>query len=310
MAIFAFVNNSNMKITVTGSLGHISKPLTQALVEKGHRVTVVSSSPDKRDAIEAIGATAAVGSIEDANFLTEAFGGAEAVYTMVPPVGYFDPTIDPIAYFRSIGNNYAQAIRKAGVKRVVNLSSWGAHRDNGNGGIAGAYHLEQILNELSDQVNVTHIRPTSFYYNLYGFIPSIKTAGVIAASYGGDDRTVLVAPSDIAAAVAEEFETPASGRKVRYVASDELTCQEVARILGQAIGKPDLKWIVIPAQEMLSRLQAAGMPPHMAASLVELQAGHHSGIIAEEYYLNRPAVLGKVKTADFAREFAAVFNQK
>ncbi|MCK8495744.1 NmrA family NAD(P)-binding protein [Spirosoma sp. RP8] len=299
-----------MKITVTGSLGHISKPLVDELVQKGHYVTVISSNPGKRIAIEATGATAAIGSIKDVDFLVEAFQGAEAVYTMVPPVGYFDPNLDPIAYFRMIGYNYADAIRQTGVKRVVNLSSWGAHRDNGNGGIAGTYHLEQILNELPDDVRLSHIRPTSFYYNLYSFVPAIKKAGIIAASYGGDDRTVLVAPSDIAAVVAEELQTLAEGRTIRYVASDELTCNEVARILGEAIGKPDLAWVVISEEQMLSNLAAIGMPPKMAAVLVELQVGHHKGIIAEDYYRNRPATLGNVKTTDFAREFAAAYHQQ
>ncbi|NIJ54651.1 NmrA family NAD(P)-binding protein [Dyadobacter arcticus] len=299
-----------MKIIVTGSLGHISKPLAEELVKKGHQVTLISSNPDKQAPIEAIGAVAAIGSVKDADFLTDTFKGAEAVYTMVPPVSYFDPHLDPIAHFSKIGNNYAEAIRQAGVKRVVNLSSWGAHLDKGNGGIAGAYYLEQILNTLPGEVSLTHVRPTSFYYNLFGFIPSIKNAGVMAANYGGDDRTVLVAPTDIAAAVAEELENAVPGRNVRYVASDELTCNEVARILGEAIGKPDLQWIVVPGEQVQSRLEAAGMPPHMAATLVELQAGHHSGLIAEDYFVNRPAKLGNVKTTDFARDFAAAFHQK
>jgi 3-hydroxyisobutyrate dehydrogenase-like beta-hydroxyacid dehydrogenase len=45
-----------MKITVTGSLGNISKPLATQLVKAGHQVTVVSSSPDKAEAIKALGA--------------------------------------------------------------------------------------------------------------------------------------------------------------------------------------------------------------------------------------------------------------
>lgn len=36
-----------MKIIITGSLGHISKPLTEELVQKGHAVTVISSNPEK-----------------------------------------------------------------------------------------------------------------------------------------------------------------------------------------------------------------------------------------------------------------------
>ena len=299
-----------MKIIVTGSLGHISKPLTQELVKKGHQVTVVSSNPDKAVAIESMGAMAAIGSVQDAEFLISTFKNADAVYSMVPPVSYFDPNIDPVAHFSKIGHNYAEAVRLAGVKRVVNMSSWGAHLDKGNGGIAGAYHLEQIMNAIPGDISITHIRPTSFYYNLFGFIPAIKNSGMMAANYGGDDKTVLVAPEDIADAVAEELEITLAGIHVRYVASDELTCNEVARILGEAIGKPDLKWIVVPAEQVQNRLESAGMPPNMAASLVELQAGHHSGLIAEDYFRNRPATLGEVKIADFAKEFQVAFHQK
>lgn len=36
-----------MKIIVTGSLGNISKPLTQKLVQKELQVTVISSEPQR-----------------------------------------------------------------------------------------------------------------------------------------------------------------------------------------------------------------------------------------------------------------------
>src|SRR5580658_2402046 len=67
-----------MKITVTGSLGNISKPLAKQLIAAGHQVTIVSSNADKTADIEALGATAAIGSIADTVFLTKAFTGADA----------------------------------------------------------------------------------------------------------------------------------------------------------------------------------------------------------------------------------------
>jgi uncharacterized protein YbjT (DUF2867 family) len=298
-----------MKIVVTGSLGHISKPLSQELIEKGHIVTVISSDPRKQGAIENLGATAAIGSVQDVEFLVNSFSGADAVYTMVPPVSYMQPDLNPVQHFSSIGRNYASAILQAGIHRVANLSSWGAHRDNGTGGIVGSYHLEQIMNGLPAEVSLTHIRPASFYYNLFGFIPAIKYTGSIAANYGGEDRTVLVAPEDIAAAVAEELENTVTGRKIRYVASDELTCSEVASILGEAIGKPDLQWKLISDEEAQQNLEKAGLPARSAALLIELQAGHHKGIIAEDYYKHRP-VMGKIRLANFAKEFALAYQKQ
>ncbi|MEO6151165.1 MAG: NAD(P)H-binding protein [Mucilaginibacter sp.] len=299
-----------MKITIAGSLGHISHVLTKELVQKGHTVKVISSNPNKQKDIEELGAAAAIGSLEDAAFLTAAFTGADAVYSMVPPNNYFDPTLDLLAYYRRLGDNYAQAVKQSGVKRVVNLSTIGAHLEKGSGILLGAHDVEGILNALPAEVAITHIRPTSFYYNLNGYIPMIKAAGLIAANYGVDDVIPWVSPIDIAAAVAEELVTPLNGRKIRYVASEEATGNQTAGILGAAIGKPDLKWVLISNEETLAGLEAIGMNKQIAAGLVEMYGSLHTGLLAADYEHNRPAVMGKVKLTDFAKEFAAAFNNQ
>lgn len=298
-----------MKITITGSLGNISKPLTKELVQKGHVVTVISSKPEKQKDIEALGAAASIGKLENAEFLASAFTGADAVYTMVPPPNFFDPNVDLMTHYNKISNNYVQAIQLSGVKRVVHLSSIGAHLDKGTGVVLAHHSAEVILNKLSG-AGVTLMRPTAFYYNLFGLLDGIKTTGNLASNYGADDKIVWVSPIDIAAAIAEELETPLAGKKIRYVASDELTCSEAASILGAAIGKPDLKWIVISDQQLQSILESIGMAKQVAAGLVEMNASMHNGVFFEDYYRNKPAVMGKVKMKDFAKNFAAVFNQK
>ena len=297
-----------MKITITGSLGHISRPLTKELVEKGHTVTVISSNPERQKDITALGATAAIGSVEDAKFLTATFTGADAVYTMVPPTNFFSPDLDMMAHCLKIANNYAQAIRQSGVKCVVHLSSIGAHLEKDSGLILAHHAVEVILNDLSD-IAITYMRPVAFYYNLYGFSGGIKNTGTIASNYGAEDKIAWVSPIDIAAAVAEELVTPLIGRKVRYVASDELTCNEVAGILGAAIGMPGLKWIIIPDGQLRGSLENFGMPAQLAAGFVEMNASMHRGELFRDYYLNRP-VMGNVKMTDFAKEFAAAFTQK
>ncbi|WP_428228519.1 NAD(P)H-binding protein [Flavobacterium sp.] len=297
-----------MKITITGSLGNISKPLTQELVQKGHQVTVISSSVEKQAEIEALGALAAIGSVEDAAFLTKAFTGADAVYCMIPRANYFDPNLDLDAFTRKIGNSYAEAISKSGVKRVVFLSSIGAHLAQNSGIIQRYNEIEAALNQID--VSITFMRPTSFFYNLLAYIPSIKSQGIIACNYGGDQIIPWVSPNDIAAAIAEEITTLPDGKKVRYVASEEVTGDETARVLGEAIGKPDLKWVLISDEETLNGLVNVAMQPKIAKGLVEMYAGLYNGVLGEDYYRNRPAAMGKVKLADYAKEFAAIYNQK
>jgi nucleoside-diphosphate-sugar epimerase len=57
-----------MEIILTGSLGHIGKPLTKELVQNGHAVTVIGSSLERQKDIEALGATATIGLLEDVSF--------------------------------------------------------------------------------------------------------------------------------------------------------------------------------------------------------------------------------------------------
>jgi uncharacterized protein YbjT (DUF2867 family) len=298
-----------MKITITGSLGHISKPLVQELVQKGHTVTVVSSSPERQKDIEALGAIAAIGTVDDVTFLTSAFTVADAVYTMIPPSqhGFADPNFDMLARWTQITNNLAEAVKNSGVKRVVHLSSIGAHTDKGVGILSGHHSGEATFSKLAD-ADITFMRPVGFYYNLLGFIPVIKSMGMIASNYAGDQPKPWVSPIDIAAAIAQEIVTPLKGRKVIYVASDEISCTEIARILGETIGKPDLKWILLTDKQMQDAMEKAGMPKQIVTGFVEMNAAINTGLLYEDYYKHHPT-LGKVKLKDYAPEFAAVYNK-
>lgn len=298
-----------MKIIITGSLGHISKPLSKELVAKGHKVTVISSKAERQKDIEAIGAKAAIGTMEDVDFLSATFKGADVVYVMetLGTGSFFDPNIDVVAAINKIGNNYKQAIQQSGVKFVVHLSSIGAHANKGNGILEMHYNVENILKQLPNDVSIKFMRPVGFYYNMFAFIQTIKTQGAIISNYGDDDKEPWVSPLDIAATIAEEIEKPFSGREIRYIASDEVSPNDAAKILGEAIGKPDLKRLVITDEQLLNGMIVAGMNPQTAKGFVEMNASIRSRELYEDYYRNRP-VLGKVKLKDFAKEFAAAFN--
>lgn len=299
-----------MKIIVTGSLGNISQPLTRELVQKGHSVTVVSSNAERQKEIEALGVKAAIGTLEDADFLSETFKGADAVYLMetLGASSFFDQNLDFVATIAQIGENYKQAIEQSGVKRVVLLSSIGAHTDKGNGSLVMHYKVENILNQLPDDVSIKVMRPTGFYTNIFRQTQTIKTQGAIISNYGGDTKEPWVSPIDIAAAIAEEMEKPFEGRTIRYLASDEVSPNEIAKVLGKAIGQPDLKWLVIPDEKLLNGMLSVGMNPQIAEGVVEMQAAQGSGLLYEDYYRNKP-ILGKVKLADFAKDFVLAYNK-
>ena len=295
-----------MKYAITGSLGHISKPLAQKLIAAGHEVTIISSKEANRDTIEKFGAKAAIGSVEDVSFLTKAFAGADAVYTMVPP--YFGAT-NWKEWIGQIGKNYAQAIKTNQVKYIVNLSSFGADLPDGCGPVSGLYKAEQALNKLTE-VNIKHLRPSYFFDNLLANIELVKNMQIMGSNFGGADyELVLTDTNDIADAAFEELSNlKFKGHSVRYIASDERQTDEIAKVIGSAIGKPSLPWVVFTNEQAKEGMLHAGLPEEVAKNYTEMGAALQSGIMPEDYWKNHPAKLGKVKLEDFARKFAAIYN--
>jgi NAD(P)H dehydrogenase (quinone) len=308
-----------MKIIVIGSLGNISQPLTEILIAQGHAVTVVSSDPKKQAAIENLGATSAIGSISDVRFLINIFKDADAVYAMIP-LSFSEPDLGD--YLHRMAQNYAQALKEASTKRIVLLSGWAAD-------LVKAENVEHILDKLD--ASITIMRPAAFYTNFYqsidlikgkGFIGKFLTlrysglrallsgkTGLLMGNYGGEDRIVFVSPKDIADAVAEELRLLPKEKTIRYVGSEEMTCNEAAKIIGTAVGKPWLKWVLLSDKEMLQGLKMAKVPEKLAETLVEMQAAMHSGKTLENFHRSKPK-MGKVKLADFAKEFAAAYHKK
>lgn len=295
-----------MKIVLTGSLGNIGKPLTRLLVQRGHHITVISSKVERVSDIRNLGAVAAIGSIQDLDFLRETFNGADAVYLMEVWEGIgslFDNKIDFLAEFKKIAQNYVTAVQQSGVKKIIHLSSVGAHSDQGNGSLLVHYHVEQILKTLPEDVSIKFMRPVGFFSNLYRSLLTIQSQGAIIQSYGGDRKEPWVSPYDIAATIADEMEKSFIGRTVHYMASDEVSPNEIAAALGQSIGNPDLEWKVIPGEDLLDQMLSAGVNEWIAKGMVAMQQSQGDGGLYEDFYANKPT-LGKVKLADFAREFA------
>jgi len=330
-----------MNIVLTGSFGHISKPLATELIAKGHSLTVISSKAERKKEIEALGAKAAIGKMEDAEFLTTTFSGADIVYCMATGdrsrmFNKSNPlTLQEMeANMNLIWNNYKQALQKTSVKKVILLSTIGAHTDKGVGILKWGYNAEKTLNELPADVSIKVMRPVGFYYNLLGFAPMIKQLskgflgafmslryygiggllsgkrGVILNNLDGSDINVLVSPFDIASVIAEEIEKPFVGRTVRYIASEELTCNDVAKILGEAIGKPYLKWGRISDKQLLNAMKGMGMNEDVAKGFVEFQAAGRgkNSLLGEDYYKHRPE-LSKTKLKSYMPEFVEAYKK-
>ena len=264
---------------------------------------MITSSNERTAEIEKLGAKALVGTVHDTAFLKKAFAGADAVYTMIPPIWQ---TTNWRASQNEVGAHYVEAIEANGIKHVVNLSSIGAHVGNGVGPVDGVHDLEQRLNKVKG-LNVKHLRPSFFYYNFFAQIGLIKQAGFLGANYGDNEKVFLVHTSDIAAAALEELSSlNFTGSSVRYIIGDERSGKEIAAVLGKAINK-DLNWVVFTDEQQKEGLLGAGLSDTHAQGYTDMGRALREGIMQADARKNKPS-LAKVKLEDFAKEFAAAFS--
>lgn len=294
-----------MKITVTGSLGNISRSLTEKLVAQGREVNVISSSTDRANDIKQLQATPLIGSVEDFDFVKQSFQGSDAVYLMIPP--NFSTT-DYKAFTINVGKNYAKAIQETGIQYVVNLSSAGSPLA-GKAPLTHYQNLETWLDELQT-LNVLHLRPGGFYSNFYGSMGLIKHQGIIGNNFGDDINLIMTHPDDIAEAAAEAFATLSfKGKNVKYIVSDTKNGREIAQILGSAIGKPDLPWVQFPDEQLLQGLMQNGFSKDAAQHyIVDMGIAIREGLLDNHYKQHAQDIFGKRSFAEFAEVFANVYQ--
>lgn len=295
-----------MKYVLTGGAGHITKPAALQLLAAGHEVTVISRNADNVKELTDKGAAAATGSVDDEVFMTAAMQGADAVYLMIPPT--FSPAGEWRDHQGRVSDVLTNALKNSKVRNAVVLSSMGAHLGKGTGPVDGLFDFEKKLSALPD-VNVLFLRPSFFYYNLFNQIPLIKGMNIMGGNYmGSDEKLVLTHTNDIAAVLASAMlRLDFSGHMVRYIASDAKTTGEIATVLGNAIGKPGIPWVVFSDEQTFGGMQQAGLPDTIARGYTDLGSALRSGKLQEDYWKN-PTVSGSVKLEDFAKEFAAAFN--
>ena len=287
--------------TVMGATGHIGSVVAERLLKTGAQVRGIGRNSERLKGLVDQGAIPYTGAFDDVEALQEAFKGADGVFAMIPP-DHHAP--DHLAFQDRVGSAIARALRNARVKFVVSLSSIGAHLGEKTGPIRGLHNQEVRLNDIKD-LNVIYLRPTYFMENLLWSIPTIHSLGVNGSPLRGDLPIPMVATSDIGAKAAAflvdlEFQGHTA---FEFFGPRLVTMQEVTTILGQAIGKPDLKYVQFPYEEAEKAMVGGGMSPDAARLLVEMNRSFNDGFIQPTQPVT-PDHLGTTRIEDFAETFA------
>jgi uncharacterized protein YbjT (DUF2867 family) len=289
---------------IIGATGNVGGKVAENLLASGQKVRAIARNAEKLKQFSAKGGEALPGSVEDAAFLTRVFEDAKVVFTMIPTdIG----AQNIAAHADSIGEAISSALASARVPYVVNLSSLGAEHKSGTGPIAGLHRQEERLNQLGD-ARVLHLRPTYFMENFFAGIPMIKNMGIYGTTVRPHVPLPMIATQDIAQAAADSLlKLDFPERKVRLLLGPRnYTFEESTKILGRAIGRPDLPYVHFSQEDGLRGMIAAGISPDVAAAYIEMESAIDRGFIANyprDAETNTPTTMEQ-----FASAFAAAYN--
>ena len=260
---------------VLGASGNTGRVVARNLLAQQKKVRVVGRNAAHLQPFATQGAEAFVGEVTDSSALTKALQQADSAYVMIPPNL---TSKDPQGYQERVTDSIATAVKNAGVKNVVALSSIGADKTSKIGPVIGLHNLEQTLNQI-DSANVLFLRAAYFMENTLAQTSIIRMMGSAAGPLRPDLKVPMIASRDIGAAAADALlQLSFRGKQTRELLGHrDLNYNEVAAIIGKAIRKPDLKYIQAPNDQVRAGMVQSGMSDELARSLLEMAEALNSG---------------------------------
>lgn len=291
---------------ITGATGNTGGRIAEKLLAAGKKVRAIGRSADKLKSLAEKGAEIAVGNLSDSLFLEKAFEGGTALYAMIPP-NMTAPNFRK--YQNAVSDSYLNAIMKTGIKSIVVLSSIGAHLTQEAGVVQGLYDFEQKLNKFNN-ANCVYLRAGYFMENLFNSIGLIKSMGINGSPLEPNSLMPYTATKDIAdKAVEFLLDLNFNGKVIQYVlGSRDLTPLEQTKIIGEAIGKPDLAYVQFSYEDSEKAMVGAGMSVDVAKSMVQLMQSINEKLI---YVPNLRNAENTTPTSleEFAKSFAEVYRR-
>lgn len=256
----------------SGNTGHI---VANSLLAKGKKVRVVGRNATHLQPFAAQGAEVLIGDLTDISALNKAFQKADSAYVMIPS----NPASrDPLGHQERVTDNIAAAVKSAGIKNVVVLSSIGADKSSGTGPVIALHNFEQKLDRITS-ANVLFLRAAYFMENTLAQAAIIRMMGSSAGPLRPDLKIPMIASRDIGTAAADALlKLSFRGKQTRELLGQrDLNYNEVVAIIGKAIGMPELKYIQAPNDQIRAGMVQSGMSDQVARLLLEMAEALNSG---------------------------------
>lgn len=267
--------NNKPCYVITGVTGRTGAAAALALLNAGERVRVVVRDAAKGHYWENLGTEVAVADLSDPVALTAAFSNAQGAYIVSPPQY---ARKDLFVQAETMASIIAGAAVKAGLSKVVALSSVGAEQQSGIGWISMNRMLEQHL--FHSGLNVTALRAAYFMENWSAVVDSVTGQGVLPSFIAPlDGKLPMIATADIGRMAAEALLEKWKGtRVIELEGPREYSPNDIAETFSRILNK-SIRSVAIPESDWEAAMAHQGFSSEALAGFIEMTQALNSGHI-------------------------------
>ncbi|MGY0059219.1 NmrA family NAD(P)-binding protein [Streptomyces sp. LZ34] len=237
-------------IVVTGATGNVGRHVVDELVAAGAEVRALTRDPQAARLPEGV---------QVARTADLPLDGADAVF------------LNPAVVWQKGGGELLREAERAGVRRIVTLSS-SAAVEPGPGNVIGNHHHELETEIEASGLAWTHVRPGAFASNALQWVAQIRKGDVVYGAYA-QAHTAPIHEADIGAVAArallgEDY----AGQAPVLSGPQSLTFAEQVAVIGEVLGRP-LRYEEIPPEAAREAMTGGGVPAEIADTLLRLFEG-------------------------------------
>ena len=257
---------------VIGASGQVGSAIVDKLLELKAPVKAVIRNDRKKSELERKGIQVEVADAFDRAALEAAFKDGATVFLLTPETGKSN---DVIGDTKKILDNYREAITSSSIKKLVALSSIGAHLSEDSGNLKMSFMLEHAFRDLP--VQQIFIRPAYYFSNWLPYVDVAKNKGILPTFYPVDLRIPMTSPMDIAAFVADKMVSDIAGSPIYEVVGPEwYNSNDVANSLSEIL-KRKVEARQTPKEQWDEALHKIGFTDDAVANFTEMTEMVNSG---------------------------------
>jgi uncharacterized protein YbjT (DUF2867 family) len=246
-------------ILVTGAGGKTGKAVVKALLARGAPVRGFVRSPAHEHVLKAIGASeVVVGAMDDADALSQAVRGADAIYHICPNVNPNEIAFAKVLVAAGTGSGVSRLVYHSVLHPQIEEMP---HHWN-------KLRVEEML--FSSGLDITILQPAPYLQNSLAQWDAIKRDGVYRVPYPVETRLSLVDLNDVAEAAAVALtNTGHSNATYELVGTPPLSQLELAEAFGRAL-KTRIRAEAETIESWNHRARSAGMDDYQRETLIRM----------------------------------------